>query len=169
MKSYLQLNLVLLYCYLCKILINRLAIRAHSVHVVSMPAISMLPPIFAIDFCRRSSMPEIGPCSWVPIWILLLGICSLRTPANCKWNGEREKSDHKLVYLWDFMHIFIQFRIYANRFTVAAAGDTNSQHTNLHETRKWNKKTNYSLAVRQWDKKKHASRKSTVATVAVMK
>lgn len=83
-KWYLQLNLVLLYCYLCKILINRLAIRAHSVHVVWMPAISMLPPIFATDFCRRSLMPEIDPCSSVPIWKLLLGICSLRTPANCK-------------------------------------------------------------------------------------
>lgn len=106
-RPYLQLNLLLLYCYLCRRLINRLAIHVRSAHVISMPTVSMLRPIFAIDFCPLSSAPEIDPCSSVPVWILLLGICSPRTPGKQRQRKREKKNDHKLVYLCDY--IFIQF------------------------------------------------------------
>lgn len=79
---YLQLSLFLRYCYLCKILVGRLAILVHWVHVALMLAVNRRQLGFAIGYVVLVLVLRIDPYNSMPIWILLLDIYSLRTPKN---------------------------------------------------------------------------------------
>lgn len=64
---YLQLNLFLRYCYLCRILKGRPAIHEHWVHVILMQAANRRQPKFVIEFEVRVWGPKIDPYSSMPI------------------------------------------------------------------------------------------------------